>query len=609
MSLNHLRERINLYLYGNKAFVLTVGRVLNILITIGAIFVLVYYYGYQHEAHTENFLMNLIKFSFAFYVLHYLVRFIYDFKPLEFIRNTWFEGLVMFFLTVEAVSYNFFDTLILERFARGIGIQSFADVSTVFIQLYILIVVLIGLGRGSVSLPRYKVNPALIFIISFALIIISGTGLLMLPEMTTGEANIGLIDALFTSTSAACVTGLMVEDTALFFTFKGQMVILGLMKLGGLNIIAFGSFLAFASRFGVRPSQHEVIEDFVNKENPLSSGGMFTKIVIWATLIEVLGAAFLYLVWDDSIGFANNGQRAFYSIFHSVSGFNNAGISLFSDGLGDVLVNTNYFVHWVMIGLMFVGALGMVAIFEIFDPVYLRDRMRYPWKRLSFMSQIALYTAIGFTILGTVVVFALEHNELFNDMSFFGKFTASVLQGLSSRTSGFNTVDIGSLTMPTLFFLVIYMFIGSSSSSTGGGIKTSTFAVIMADIWATIRRAHQTELFKRTISNELKARAYAVFMFFLVIDIIGVFVLLITEPHILAMPEHGMMSLLFEQISAMSTNGLSTGITSLLSEEGKVWIIISMFVGRVGTLTVAYSLGFTVLSKNYRYPQGHTMIG
>lgn len=609
MTFNRLRERINLFLYGNKSFVLTVGRVLNILITVGAVFVLVYYYGYQHEKQTENFLMNLIKFSFAFYVFHYLVRFIYDFKPIEFIRKTWFEGLVMFFLTVEAISYNFFDTLILERFARGVGIQSFADVSTVFIQLYVLIVVLIGLGRGSVSLPRYKVNPALIFIISFALIIMSGTGLLMLPEMTTGEANMGFLDALFTSTSAACVTGLMVEDTALFFTFKGQMVILGLMKLGGLNIIAFGSFLAFASRFGVRPSQHEVIEDFVNKENPLSSSGMFTKIVIWATMIEVVGAAFLYLVWDDSIGFTSNGQRAFYSIFHSVSGFNNAGISLFSGGFGDALVYTNYFVHWVMIGLMFVGALGMVAIFEIFDPVNLRDRMRHPWKRLSFMSQIALYTAIGFTIIGTIVVFMLESDALLNDMSLFGKFTASVFQGLSSRSAGFNTVDIGALTMPTLFFMIIYMFIGSSSSSTGGGIKTSTFAVIMADVWATIRRAHQTELFKRTISNELKARAYAVFMFFLVTNAIGIFILLYTESHIVAMPEHGMMSLFFEQVSAMSTNGLSTGITAMLSPAGKSWIIISMFVGRVGTLTVAYSLGFKVLSKNYRYPQGHTMIG
>lgn len=609
MSLRNFRERVNLFLYGNKSFVLTVGKILNILISIGAIFVLVYYYGFTHDESTERFLMNLIKFSFAFYVLHYLVRFVYDFRPWEFIKRTWFEGLVMFLLTIEAVSYNFFDGLLLEQAARRFGIESFADVSTVFIQLYILLVVIIGLGKGSGMIPKYKLNPAVIFIISFALIILSGTGMLMLPEMTTGEASMGLLDALFTSTSAACVTGLMVEDASTYFSFKGHVVLLVLIKLGGLNIIAFGSFLAFAMRFGVRPSQHEVIEDFVNKESPLSSKSMFAKIVIWATLIEVIGASMLYMLWDDSIGFASNGERAFYSVFHAVSGFNNAGISLFSDGLGDILVNTNYLVHWVMIGLMFFGALGMVAIFEIFDPGQLRERMKQPWKRLSFMSQIALYTAIGFTVIGAVLFIALEYNQVISDVGIFGQITHSVFQSLASRTSGFNTVDIGTLGMPTLFFMAVFMFIGSSSSSTGGGIKTSTFAVIAADVWATIRRTNNTELLKRTISNELKSRAYAVFMFFLLVDLLGIFVLLTTEKGILQNSEFGVMSLIFEQVSAMSTNGLSMGVTDQLSALGKGWIIISMFVGRVGTLTVAYSLGFKVISKNYRYPQGHTMIG
>lgn len=609
MSLKEFRERVNLFLYGNKTQVLLIGKILNIFVSIGAVLVLVFYYGYQHEEHTERFLMNLIKFSFGFYVFYYLVRFVYDFTPITFLKKTWFEGLVMFLLTVEAVSYNFFDNLLLERVARGFGIDSLADVSTVFIQGYILVVVLIGLGRGSVSLPRYKINPALIFIVSFAVIIFSGMGLLMLPEMTTMQGSMNALDALFTSTSAACVTGLMVEDAGTFFTFKGQVVLFMLFKLGGLNIIAFGSFLAFATRFGVQASQHEVVEDFVNKENPLSSKGMFAKIVIWATTIEVIGAGLLYSTWNDTIAFSSNGERAFYSLFHAVSGFNNAGISLFSGGMGDALVSTNYFVHWVMIGLMFFGALGMVTIFELFDPVNLRDRMRYPWKRLSFMSQIALSTALAFTAIGAVLFFILEGNQVLNDQSLFGKITGSFFQGLASRTSGFNSVDIGALGMPTLFFLSIFMFIGSSSSSTGGGIKTSTFAVIMADIWATIRRMPRTELFKRTISNDLKSRAYAVFMFFLIIDLLGIFVLLITEKNIIAMTEKGMMSLVFEQLSAMSTNGLSMGITPLLSSPGKAWIIISMFVGRVGTLTVAYSLGFKVISKNYRYPQGHTMIG
>lgn len=609
MPFQKLRERINLFLYGNKTAVLSVARVLNVVISLGAVLVLVYYYGYTHTTESEAFLMNLIKFSFAFYVFHYLLRFIYDFKPWEFIRRTWFEGLVMFLLTVEAISYNFFGVLLLERMATFLGLESFQHLSTLFIQVYIFVVVLIGLGRGSVALPRYKLNPALIFILSFALIVLAGTGLLMLPEMTMKAGSMKFIDALFTSTSATCVTGLMVEDTAAFFTFKGQMVILVLMKLGGLNIIAFGSFLAFASRFGVRPSQHEVIEDFVNRDNTLGSQSIFVKIVVWATLIEFIGAALLYVLWEDGVGFATNGQRAFYSVFHAVSAFNNAGISLFSGGMGDPLVYTNYFVHWIMIGLMFFGALGMVAIFELFDPPALRERMKYPWKRLSFTSQIALYTAIGFTIIGTAAMLILESDGTLHDKGLFGKVTAAAFQGVSSRTSGFNSVDIGSIGMPMLFLMIIFMFIGSSSSSTGGGIKTSTFAVIMADVWATIRRANHTELLRRTIPNEMISRAYAVFMFFLIFDVVGFFILLITEPHIANNTNHGALSLAFEQVSAMSTNGLSTGITAMLSPAGKTWIIISMFIGRVGTLTVAYALGFKVISKNYKYPIGHTMIG
>lgn len=609
MPFYKFRERINLLLYDNKEKVLRVAQVLNILISLGAVLVLVYYYGFQHALEQEAFLMNLIKFSFGFYVLHYLVRFIYDFRPLDFIKRTWFEGTVMFLLTIEGISYNLFDTLLLAELAHGLGIESFADVGTLFVQIYILIVVMIGIGRGSITLPKYKLNPALIFILSFSVIILAGAGLLMLPEMTTMEGSMDALDALFTSTSAACVTGLMIEDASTFFTFKGQVVLLLLMKLGGLNIIAFGSFLALATRFGVQAKQHEVIEDFINKETPLSSNGMFAKIVIWATSIELIGAAMIFPLWNESVVFSGNGERAFYSIFHAISGFNNAGISLFPGGLGDALVYDNYFLHWIMIGLMFLGALGMVAMFEIFDPHHLRERMKSPWRRLSFMSQIALYTSIGFTVLGCVLFFALEYNHSLSDAGLFGKITASMFQGLSARTAGLNTLDIGLLSLPTLFFIIIFMFIGSSSSSTGGGIKTSTFAVIMADLWATVTRSNHTHLFRRSISNELKARAYAVLMFFLIFDLLGIFILFITENDILNNHPNGAIALIFEQVSAMSTNGLSTGITAKLSVAGKAWIVISMFIGRVGTLTVAYSLGFKTLSKNYKYPHGHTMIG
>ncbi|MCH2197146.1 MAG: hypothetical protein MK081_00050 [Flavobacteriales bacterium] len=608
MDFRQLRERVNLFLYDNKSNVLRVGRILNVIVSLIAMSSLVYYYGFQHDQATEEMLLGVIKMSFVFYVLHFVLRFIYSFQPIDFLRKNWFEGIIMFLLTVEGISYNVFDFLLLEKLALAFGFNSFTDLSALFIQLYILAVVLIGIGRGGGAMTRFKLNPAVIFITSFAVIIFVGTGLLMLPEMTVPDGGMNVLDALFTSTSATCVTGLMVEDTPTFFTFKGQVVLLILIKLGGLNIIAFGSFLVLASRFGLRVKQHDVIEDFVNNDSHLSAESMLGKVIIWSTGMEILGAIMMFIFWDEAIPFESNGQRAFYSIFHSVSAFNNAGISLFTDGLYNEAVRFNFYIHWLVTILVFFGALGMVAVFDLFDPQNLRERMRAPWKRIGFMTKIALYFSIGLVIIGSVGYYIMEYNGTLAGYNQFGKITTAVFQSVT-RTSGFNTVDFGSVGVPSLFMLIVLMFIGSSSSSTGGGIKTSTLAIVGADIWSTIRGASNTELFKRTISPLLKSRAYSVLVFFLIFDVIGIFALSISESHILANPNYDIIDLAFEEVSALGTVGLSTGITSLLSPFGKLVIIASMFVGRVGTLTVAFAVGVNLISKNYRYPEGHTMVG
>jgi hypothetical protein len=287
MSIKSLRESINIWLFGHKDVTLKVWKFLNTIISLVAVFTVIYLYGFEHEGEREKALYMVIKGSFAFYVIHYLVRIIYDFHPAKYIKKTWFEGLMMALLVIEGASDVLFDTLLLETLFHSIGLDSFADVSTVFIQVYFFVVVLVELGSSSSIIPKVKLNPALIFISSFLLIIAAGTGLLMLPEMTRQLGSMNFVDALFTSTSAACVTGLMVEDAATFFTYKGQMVLLILIKLGGLNIIAFGSFLALASRLGVGVKQHEVIEDFVNRDSFLSASRMLGKVILWSTAIEL----------------------------------------------------------------------------------------------------------------------------------------------------------------------------------------------------------------------------------------------------------------------------------------------------------------------------------
>ncbi|MFT4679147.1 MAG: trk system potassium uptake protein TrkH [Flavobacteriales bacterium] len=608
MSIQSLRERINIWLFGNKTAVLRLFKSVNIIVTILAILTLVYYYGFPLIDQEKDLLFQIIKTSFAFYLLQYIVRIIYDFNPLQLIKSTWFEGIMMAILLIEGIAYNIFDTLLLEEIFRYFDISKFRDLSTIFIQLYFLSIVIIEAGRSSSYLPRFKVHPASVFIASFLVIIFSGTGLLMLPEMTSMEGHMNFVDALFTSTSATCVTGLMVEDAVSFFTFKGQIVILILIKLGGLNIIAFGSFLALASRLGFGIKQHDVIEDFVNRDSINSAAGMLSKVIVWSTAIELIGALLMYFFWSSKVVFASVGEKLFYSVFHSVSAFNNAGISLFKNGLAHETVADNYFIHWIVTILVFFGALGMVAVFDLFDPVRLRDRMKNPWKQIQFPTKIALYFSLWLVIGGSLLYFFLEYDNTMSGQSFFGKITTSVFQSVT-RTSGFNTVDIGSIGVPMLFILIILMFIGASSSSTGGGIKTSTLAIIFADVIATIKGRQYTEIFKRRIGGILKSRAYSVLLIFIIGNLVATVVLSISESHILAAEGRGIFDIMFEQVSAMGTVGLSTGITADFSTTGKIVLVLSMLVGRVGTLTVAFALSGGATSNNYKYPQGHTMVG
>lgn len=608
MKLQEFRERANLWLYGNKGKVLSLFRILNLFVSIGAILTLIFYYGFEHDDETRQWIFGIVQTSFGFYVFHYIVRFIYDFHPLEYLKRTWFEGLIMLFLVIEAFSFNVFNVLFMEVVFKRFGLDSATDFTVVLLQLYFFIVVLIELQKSTSFLPSFRVHPSYIFIGSFLALIFGGTFLLMLPEMTTIEGSMGFVDAIFTSTSATCVTGLMTVDTQTFFTFKGHVVLLILMQLGGLNIVAFGSFLALAAKFGVNVKQHDVLEDFVHKDSFLSAQGLLGKVFMWVLTIELLGALGLFLAWNETVPFESVGSKMFSSVFHSVSAFNNAGISLMTDGFYNINVRDNYLVHWVITIQVFFGALGVMAIFDMFDPSSLRDRLKNPWKRLSFQTKIALYFSIGLVVVGTVLYYFLEKNNTLDGMSTFGAITTATFQSVT-RTSGFNSTDIGAIGIPMIFVLTILMFIGSSSSSTGGGIKTSTFAIIYADIISTIRGRNYTELFQRSISPILKSRAYSVLLFFIVGNLICIFLLSITDAHILEMEGRTIMDLIFEEVSAMGTVGLSMGITADLSVAGKFIIMVSMLVGRVGTLTVAFALSGKLISKNYKYPEGHTMVG
>lgn len=609
MNIKSLRERINIFLFDSKAMVLNIFSVLHVIAVLGAMGLLVFYYGYAQTSESESLIFRIIQFIFAFYIIRYIVRFIYDFEPRKFIKHNWLEGIIVLLLLVEGIAYNFTDGMIIQRlFTRG-DARDISDFSTIFIQMFIFIMFVINLVKKRQFNPWFKVHPALLFTLSILFMTLVGAGLLMLPEMSTIRGGMPFIDALFTSMSSVSVTGLTTVDISESLTFKGQIVVLGLIKLGGLNTIAFGALMLVVAKLGVGIKYHEVIEDFVNKNSVLKARSMLFKIVLWASIIEVIGILLLFVGFGNEGVFADTKTRLFQSVFHGLSGFNNAGLSILPGGMMHPDVIDNYFVHTVIMILFFLGGLGMIYVFDLFEISRLRERMRKPWKTIEFGTKISLYYTLALLLLGAVVFYIFEYDNTLKDVSGFGGVISAFFESMTTRNAGFNVVDTSELSMPVIIVFLFLMFIGASSGSAGGGIRTSTFAVVWASVIGIIKGRKHTELFKRTISNDTVLKAYAVFMFFVLGNVIGPFILSITEADLLASGQYDFLDLIFEHVSAASTVGLSTGITPDLSEAGKFVLIVAMFIGRVGTLTIAYLLGKQVISKRYKYPQGHTMIG
>lgn len=610
MTIKEFREKVNLLIYDSKKKVLGFLSVLNVLVSLTALGTLIYYYGFELTSHEKAISFAIIEISFAFYILRYLLKLFYDFHPPTYLKSNWFEGIIVALLLIEGVAYNLFDTMIIEPIFRAIGFEDFGAFSMIFVQLFVFIILLNNLLKQRNFKPWMKIHPGWLFTISIAAMTLMGGLLLMLPEMTHGKMSaLSVMDALFLSMSSVSVTGLSTIDLAEVLSFKGQVIVLVLIKLGGLNTIAFGGLMLVVAKFGVGIKYHEVIEDFVNQDSLLKAKSMLAKIVIWATTIEVFGVFFLFIGFGSEGIFADTGNRFFQSVFHGISGFNNAGLSTLQGGLMHPDVISNTFVHTVILVLFFFGGFGMVYLFDLFEIRRLRERMKMPWKTIEFGTKISLYFTLGLLIFGALVFMIFEWNKGLGEKDPASMVITSLLQSMTTRNAGFNLVDTAALSMPVMIVFLFLMFVGASSGSAGGGIRTSTFAIMWASVISTIKGKPYTELFKRTIPNDTVMKAYAIFLFFVFGNIVGPFALAITEADLLASGRFDFMDLVFEHVSAASTVGLSTGVTPELSSAGKFVLIVAMFIGRVGTLTLAYLVGKKVISKNYKYPTGHTMVG
>jgi Trk-type K+ transport system membrane component len=290
-------------------------------------------------------------------------------------------------------------------------------------------------------------------------------------------------------------------------------------------------------------------------------------------------------------------------LFHAVSAFNNAGFSTFSNNLYQNGIRNLYGIQIVVILLIFFGGFGFMSMEDIFSWSRIKERRKMRWKRLNISTKVTLYMSLSLITLGAITFYVLEKNTLFAGENPFQIAVTSVFQSVTTRTAGFNTVDIGALRTPVLIMFIFLMFIGAGSGSTGGGIKVTTFAVIVKSALATIKGEKHVVFYKRTIPFSTIDRAYSIALFSITIIFVSAFFLSITEPNV------GFLKLLFEEFSAFGTVGLSTGITPFLSSAGKTIIITSMFVGRIGSLTLAMALSTRALSTNFKYAESSIIVG
>jgi len=447
------------------------------------------------------------------------------------------------------------------------------------------------------------ITPAALMIISFFILITIGTILLLLPCMT--YEKISFVDALFTSTSASCVTGLTVLGTGSDFTFWGQLVILFLMQIGGISILAFSTFFAafFASsRIGIK--QQHLLKEFFSTSSITDSISMLREILLATILIEIIGVISLYFYWNSTGLFASHSENLFYSFFHAISAFTNAGFCLWDESFMHVAMAKSYVPQSIVMCLVLMGGMGFIFLHDVFSPKQIKERHAHKWKKLTPSTKIVLYTTLAIIVSGAVIFYFLEQHHALKSLNNFGASVfASFFQMVTSRSSGFNTLDVSAFSVPALLLIMLVMFIGASPGSTGGGIKTSTAFVIFKSVAATIRGKKNIEFQKRTIPFEIVDKAYSIVVMSMLIIFISVFALALVEPHF------SFTTLLFESVSAFSICGLSMGCTSELSEAGKIILIANMYIGRIGTLSIAFVLARRSKEARHQYPNTYFMVG
>lgn len=439
--------------------------------------------------------------------------------------------------------------------------------------------------RG-LSLPRK-------LILGFMGAILIGTFLLMLPISTTSGEGLDFLTALFTITSAVCVTGLSVIDISKELNTVGQVFLMIFIQLGGLGIMTFSSLIFLLIKKKITYEEKELLKEERNVEDTGGILKFLKKVILTVVTIEGIGSIFLTIKFLKEMPFL---KAVYFGIFHSVSAFCNAGFSLFTTGLEGY--SDSIIVNFTIAYLIILGGIGFGVIDSIIKSV------RTKKYKLNLTAKVAIMMSCFLTITGMILFFVLEYtnNGTIGNMSLPEKIMASFFQSVTTRTAGFNTVPMGNLRSSSIFLFCILMFIGASPGSTGGGIKTTTIGVLIVYVISIVKNRQHTTLFNRRIDWEVMNKAIAI----LIISIMYIATVIMI---MLAVENFSSEAVIFEVVSAFGTVGLSVGITPELSVISKILIICTMFLGRLGPMTLAIAFGGVKKVEKITFPKENIIVG
>ena len=480
----------------------------------------------------------------------------------------------------------------------SIGVISILENRAIYL-LVLFLISSIELSSTVISSLGRKSNPSLMMAVSFLFIIMAGSGMLLMPRCIQQGVHLSWIDSLFTATSAVCVTGLTTIDVPSTFTSFGQLVIMMLIQVGGLGVMTITSFFALFFMGNTSIYNQMQVQDMVSSKSLASLWSTLLNIFGFTAVLELAGAVLIFLNIHGTIGLDIR-HELFFSMFHAVSAFCNGGFSNYQDGVGaSVLMEGHCWLYIILALLIILGGIGYPVLVNLKMAVTKYSKGR---RLFDLNTKIVLRTTMMLIVFGTVLLACFEWNNTFAGMPIREKLTQAFFNAVSPRTAGFISVDLNSMCIQSIFIYTLLMWIGGASQSTAGGVKVNAFAVAFLNIRAIIHGTTRVEFAGRELSTDSIRRANAAV--FVSIILLSVFVFLVT----LTEPDLPLKAIVFECVSAFATVGSSLGITSSLQDTSKVLLVVLMFIGRVGLVTMAQGLLKQYKNQNYKLPQDNITI-